>query len=167
MLVERVFVIGDIISCGAKVPWHSCGDDKYIYITTKIHSSCEIEGFVETHLCKLCAILRLHIYIFFILSGFFFVLASVWDSRTGVSPSNRFVRAPSSGGGSNAPRPALSVRHLDVNAYRRWTRQARSAIFLYSGRYTPELSYLRSISCSYWAAAPRSVSQHMALVLGI
>ena len=24
----------------------------------KIHSSCEIEDFVETHLCKLCAILR-------------------------------------------------------------------------------------------------------------
>ena len=24
----------------------------------KIHSSCEIEYFVETHLCKLCVILR-------------------------------------------------------------------------------------------------------------
>ena len=24
----------------------------------KIHSSCEIEDFVETHLCKLCVILR-------------------------------------------------------------------------------------------------------------
>ena len=35
---------------------------------------------------------------------------------TGIFRSNRFVRAPSSGGGSNAPRPALSVRHLDVNA---------------------------------------------------
>ena len=26
----------------------------------KIHSSCEIEDFVETHLCKLCVILRSH-----------------------------------------------------------------------------------------------------------
>ena len=25
---------------------------------TKMHSSCEIEDFVETHLCKLCVILR-------------------------------------------------------------------------------------------------------------
>ena len=24
----------------------------------KIHSSCEVEDFVETHLCKLCVILR-------------------------------------------------------------------------------------------------------------
>ena len=27
-------------------------------IKIKIHSSCEIEDFVETHLCKLCVILR-------------------------------------------------------------------------------------------------------------
>ena len=37
-----------------------------------------------------------------------------WNSR-----SNSFVRAPSLGGGSNAPRPAVSVPHLDVNADRR------------------------------------------------
>ena len=36
----------------------------------------------------------------------------------GISRSNRFVRAPSSGGGSNAPRPALSVPHLEVDADR-------------------------------------------------
>ena len=28
----------------------------------KIHSSCEIEYFVETHLCKLCVILRSRVY---------------------------------------------------------------------------------------------------------
>ena len=27
-------------------------------ITLKMHSSCEIEDFVETHLCKLCVVLR-------------------------------------------------------------------------------------------------------------
>ena len=42
----------------------------------------------------------------------------------GISRSNRFVRAPSSGGGSNAPRPALSVPHLEVDADRGWARQA-------------------------------------------
>ena len=31
---------------------------------------------------------------------------------TGISQSNRFVRVPSSDGGSNAPRPAVSVPHL-------------------------------------------------------
>ena len=30
----------------------------YYIIKIKIHSSCEIEDFVETHLCKLCVILR-------------------------------------------------------------------------------------------------------------
>ena len=29
-----------------------------LYYKIKIHSSCEIEDFVETHLCKLCVILR-------------------------------------------------------------------------------------------------------------
>ena len=31
---------------------------KIYIIKMKIHSSCEIEYFVETHLCKLCVILR-------------------------------------------------------------------------------------------------------------
>ena len=35
---------------------------------------------------------------------------------TGISRSNRFASAPSSGGGFNAARPGLSVRHLDVDA---------------------------------------------------
>ena len=33
----------------------------YSIIKIKIHSSCEIEDFVETHLCKLCVILRLRV----------------------------------------------------------------------------------------------------------
>ena len=37
-----------------------------------------------------------------------------------------FVRAPPSGGGSNAPRPAVSVPHIDVNADGCRARQARS-----------------------------------------
>ena len=32
--------------------------------------------------------------------------------ETGIPRSNRFIRAPSSGGGSNAPRPAVFVPHL-------------------------------------------------------
>ena len=32
-----------------------------IYYKNKKHSSCEIEGFVETHLCQLCVILRSHV----------------------------------------------------------------------------------------------------------
>ena len=35
----------------------SCVQQLHRYIIkTKIHSSCEIEDFVETHLCKLCVI---------------------------------------------------------------------------------------------------------------
>ena len=37
-----------------------------------------------------------------------------------------FVRAPPSGGGSNAPRPSVSVSHIDVNADGCRARQARS-----------------------------------------
>ena len=57
---------------------------------------------------------------------FFFVSASVCDSRNWNSRSNIFVRALSSGGGSNAPRPAVSVPHLDVNAGGCRARQAES-----------------------------------------
>ena len=38
--------------------------------------------------------------------------------ETVISRSNRFVRAPFSGGGSNASHSAFSVPHLDVNADR-------------------------------------------------
>ena len=37
-----------------------------------------------------------------------------------------FVRAPPSVGGSNAPRPSVSVPHIDVNADGCRARQARS-----------------------------------------
>ena len=30
------------------------------FLKIRIHSSCEIEYFVETHLCKLCVILRIY-----------------------------------------------------------------------------------------------------------
>ena len=46
--------------------------------------------------------------------------------ENGISRSNRFVRAPSSRGGSNAPHPVLSVSHLDVNVDGGRGRQARS-----------------------------------------
>ena len=106
----------------------------------KIHSSCEIEDFVETHLCKLCVILRSralrarkYIYDHSFFRGFgqefFPVSASVCDSRNRNSRSNNFVRAPSSGDGPNAPRPAVSVPHLAGIGYVGWARQARSAQF--------------------------------------
>ena len=60
-------------------------------------------------------------------SGVFSVSASVCDSRNWNSRSNSFVRAPFSGGGSNAPRPAVSVPHLAGIGYVGWARQARSA----------------------------------------
>ena len=61
---------------------------------------------------------------------FSFISASVCDSRNWNSQSNSFGRAPSSGGGSNAPHPAVSAPHLDVNADRRRARQAKSAFIL-------------------------------------
>ena len=55
---------------------------------------------------------------------------------TGISWSNRFVRAPPSGGGSNAPRPALAVLHLDLNGYRHIMGPARSAQKIVFKRYS-------------------------------
>ena len=57
---------------------------------------------------------------------FFLISAEVCDSRNWNSRSNSFVRAPPSGGGSKAPRPAVSVPHIDVNADGCRARQARS-----------------------------------------
>ena len=57
----------------------------------------------------------------------FFVSAEVCDSRNWNSRSNSFVRAPPSGGGSSAPRPAVSVPHIDVNADGCRARQMRSS----------------------------------------
>ena len=50
---------------------------------------------------------------------FFSVSASVCDPRNRNSRSISFVRAPSSGGGSNVPGSAVPVPHLDVNTDRR------------------------------------------------
>ena len=78
----------------------------------------------------------IHIYIYiwsFFLGGFgeevFPVSASVCDSRNWSPRSSSFVQAPSSGDGSNAPRPAASVPHLAGIGYVGWARQARSALF--------------------------------------
>ena len=50
-LVRRTRVVYD----GVFTPYcHIC--DAYNIIKIKVHSSCEIEHFVETHLCKLCVI---------------------------------------------------------------------------------------------------------------
>ena len=43
---------------GFRVPSYYIGLEDYNIIKIKIHSSCEIEDFVETHLYKLCVILR-------------------------------------------------------------------------------------------------------------
>ena len=60
---------------------------------------------------------------------FCFVSASVCHSRNWNSRSNSFVRAASSGGGSNAPRSAVTVLHLNMNADRGWSKQARMREF--------------------------------------
>ena len=76
---------------------------------------------------------------------FFSVSASVvCDSRNWKPRSNSFVRAPSSGGGSNAPRPAVYVPHLPGGDRVRGLSEAskkKCAFFfcIYFGRYTPEL----------------------------
>ena len=36
---------------------------KAYIITIRIHSSCEIDSFVETHLCKMCVILRSRVFL--------------------------------------------------------------------------------------------------------
>ena len=56
---------------------------------------------------------------------------------TGIFRSNSFVQAPSSGGGSNAPRSVFFVPHLDVNADGGWAGQARCAQKIYFERYSP------------------------------
>ena len=58
--------------------------------------------------------------------SFFSPQPKVCDSRNWNSRSNSFVRAPSSGSGSNAPRPAVPAPHIDVNADGCQARQARN-----------------------------------------
>ena len=38
----------------------------YYIIKIKTHSSCEIEDFVETHLCNLCVILRSRVLLYYV-----------------------------------------------------------------------------------------------------
>ena len=75
---------------------------------------------------------------------FVFVSASVCDAQNWNSRSNRFVRAPSSGGDSNAPRPAVSVPHVDVNADGCRARQARRCKSIACGGGIPEILVVSS-----------------------
>ena len=59
-------------------------------------------------------------------SGVFCLGRSMRFAELDFSVEYSFVRAPPSGGGSNAPRPAVSVPHVDVNADGCRARQARN-----------------------------------------
>ena len=72
------------------------------------------------------------------LVGDFFVSDSVCDSRNRNYHSNSFVRAPSSGGGSNVARPAVSIPHLDVNVDECRAKQAKSCKSIACQRGIPE-----------------------------
>ena len=92
-----------------------------------------------------CGALVIHITISFcgVRLRVFPVSASVCDSRNWISRSNSFVRAPTSGGGSNAPRLAVSVPHNDVNEDRRQARHSEKRVFLfYFRRYAPEFWWI-------------------------
>ena len=74
----------------------------------------------------------------------FSVSTSVPDSRNNwISRSKRFVRAPSSGGGSNASCPAVSVPHLTGIGCVGQARQARNAhILCILGGIRPSYSWI-------------------------
>ena len=95
-----------------KYAWYTSIDMKFVELTADV---------LEMHTYKIILWFQ----------GFgqepFFVSAQVCDSRNWNSRSNIFARAPPSGGGSNAPRPAVSVPHIDVNADGCRARQARSS----------------------------------------
>ena len=57
-------------------------------------------------------------------SGVFCLGLSMRFAELDFSVEHGLVRAPPSGGGSNAPRPAVSVPHIDVNADGRRARRA-------------------------------------------
>ena len=95
---------------------------------------------------------------------FFFVSVSVCHSR-----SNSFVRAPSSGGGSNAPRPAVSVPHLAGIGYVSWARQARSkcANFCILGSTRPSYSWILAYICRAWTKQTYQVRENIYFQVGI
>ena len=72
------------------------------------------------------------------------VSASVCYSRSWNSRSNSFVQAPSSGGCSNARRPAVSVPHLEVNAEGRRSTQAWSCKTIACRGRIPEILIVSS-----------------------
>ena len=87
---------------------------------SQFHSSFD---FVERpYITLLKANINIYIYIFFSSGqGFRHEFASSRPQYGilgfGISRSNRFVRAPSSGGGLNSPRLSLSIPNLEVNAH--------------------------------------------------
>ena len=88
------------------------------------------------------AYINIYMWSFFlggISSEVFFVSASVCDMGTGISRSDRFVWAPSSGGGSNAPCQPYPFRTRPGSGTlaERDKREVRN--FFNFGRYTPEL----------------------------
>ena len=83
---------------------------------------------------------------FLVAQGFGQEFSSSWPQygilEAGTCRSNRFVRAPFSGGGSNVPRPALSVPHLSGIRYVGRSRQARSAKICILGSIRPSYSWI-------------------------
>ena len=67
----------------------------------KTHSSCEIEDFVETHLCKLCVILRSYIYKY---------IYTVAATMTQVHPAHVMAHAFSRAGPCRGPSGATNRR---------------------------------------------------------
>ena len=83
-------------------------------------------------------------------SGVFFCLGlSMRFAELKLSVEYSFVRAPPSGGGSNAPRPAVSVPHIDVNADGCRARQARSCQKTACGGGISEI-WLNIDVCNAW-----------------
>ena len=104
-------------------------------IKINIHSSCEIEGFVETHLCKLCVILRSRVLrVVCPHQGYrsatpvrtTAVYHSYQDQRGDVSQSVRGNYDTSFGGGQNLTSVEESRSVYQVNPVSRITGEGRA-----------------------------------------